>query len=77
MEVTITLTEEQVAKIDMLLNTSQSFNFDDEVAKCLRYGIDNRVYRQGFNVKQNQKRKNEAAELDSLRAKLAALEAKR
>ena len=31
MEVTITLTEEQVAKIDMLLNTSQSFNFDDEV----------------------------------------------
>ena len=40
MEVTITLTEEQVAKIDMLLNTSQSFNFDDEVAKCLRYGGD-------------------------------------
>jgi hypothetical protein len=73
MEITIKLTPSQVAAIDQLMETSHSLCFDDEVAKCLHYGIENRVYRSKYNKVQNQKRKEEGAELDSLRKLVAEL----
>jgi len=72
---TLTLTDEQLASLQFLNQTSQCSTLQEELEKCVRYGIDNRVYRVGFNRKQNQIRKNEQAELDTLRSKLRALEA--
>lgn len=72
--VTVTVTDEQFAQLNALLATSRQGSFQAVAQQCFDYGVDNRVYRQGYNRKKNAEAKADKQELETLRQKLDRLE---
>jgi RNA polymerase-interacting CarD/CdnL/TRCF family regulator len=71
----ITLSDEQLAKLAKLLETRQGKTMDEELADCLRHGIDNRLYRTERNKRVYMDRKLMETELNLLKKELTELKA--
>ena len=65
-EMTVTLTDEQVAMLAEMLETRQGRTMESLVQSCLDFGITNKLYRTRRNKKVYAQTKMEGALLDSL-----------
>ena len=77
--ISVTLTEQQVAKVEQLLSTQKDMSFEQMLEACTNFGIANKIYRQERNKKLWSGKKADVAavrdENAQLKEKLAALEA--